>query len=301
GGGGGGGGPPRRHAGHHHCTSGADPHARLRPMLPQLSLLGVAIRSHTSMLAIAVLFAVVVGPWWEERLEGIPRRSAFGIHVLLALAAIVGGHLHYRYNYPMVTTGRLPSEGLHPAGAMTVRIGGSVPVFALFRVHPVRMADALVPVSGIAICIARLGCFLNGCCFGVQCPYPWCLSFPPGSPPAVLEAEHKLVSYDSWSLPLHPLQLYFALTGLLITATALWLIPRKRYQGQVALVALVTFAASTYLLEPFREVIRMPYLGIDPNLQGITGWLLALAVLALLACEIGHRALGRHAPARVTS
>src|SRR5215813_7074320 len=212
-------------------------------MLTQLSFLGVAIRSHTAMLALAVLFALVAGPPWEERLEGIPRRKALGIHLVLALAAIAGGHLHYQHNYPGVAAGRMPWEGLHAAGALIGVLLAAGPVFLLFRVHPGRMADALAPVSGVSICIARLGCFLNGCCFGMRCAYPWCLSFPPGSPPAVLEAEYKVIpSYQSWSLSVHPLQLYFALSGLLIAAVALWLIPRKRYQGQVALVSLVIFA-----------------------------------------------------------
>jgi prolipoprotein diacylglyceryltransferase len=86
------------------------------------------------------------------------------------------------------------------------------------------------------------------------------------------------------SLAVHPLQLYFVASGLTITAVSLWLGPRKRYDGQVALVALLLFSSvSVAGLEFFRaDVQPRVYWGALPQLawSGLaiaTGTLLALA------------------------
>jgi len=260
---------------------------------------GYAVRSDSSMIFLAALFGLVVGPWWARALEGIPPRVTFKVHLLLGLAALAGGRLHYAINYPFLAAGRLPWQGIHAGGAIIGMIVAAPAIFAYYRLHPGRMADAIMPATGIGIAIARMGCFLNGCCFGVQCAYPWCLSFPPGSPAGVFEAEHKLVDYTAWSLPVHPLQLYFVATGLAITAVALWLIPRKRYHGQVALVGLLLFASGAYLLEPFRQDAGFRlYVGDVPQLQIVAWWLVETAVGGLVVCEMGHRLLARRAQAR---
>jgi phosphatidylglycerol:prolipoprotein diacylglycerol transferase len=254
------------------------------------------------MLLLAVLFAVVVGPFWAKRLCGLPPWTTFRVHVLLAVAALVGGRLHFTLNYGPLTAAGLPWEGLHAGGAVIGLLLAAPVIFALERVHPGRMADAIMPASGVAIFLARLGCFLNGCCFGLRCAYPWCLSFPPGSPANVFQAEHRLVPYDAWSLPVHPLQIYFALTGLLITAVALWLIPRRRYPGQVALVSLLIFTLSAWGLEPLRQDVGLrAYWNGVPQLQVVAGWLVGVALVALVLGEFASRLFTRRAGAQAVS
>jgi len=251
-------------------------------------------KSDTVMLALAALFGIVIGPFWARRLEGIEPRTTFGVHVLFGFAALAGARLHFLSNYPMLNFGGNPWRGIHASGAIVGMLIAAPAIFAFYRIHPGRMADAIIPATGVGIFIARIGCFLNGCCFGVPCPYPWCLSFPPGSLASVVEAQQKVISYESWSLPVHPLQLYFAFTGLAITLVALWLIPRKRYHGQVAMVAVLIFALAAYWLEPFRQGTGFrPYVNGMPQLQVVAGWLVRAAVAGLLVCEVGHRLLAR--------
>jgi phosphatidylglycerol:prolipoprotein diacylglycerol transferase len=37
--------------------------------------------------------------------------------------------------------------------------------------------------------VGRIGCFLNGCCFGGACQLPWAMTFPFGSPPHIQQVE----------------------------------------------------------------------------------------------------------------
>ena len=41
--------------------------------------------------------------------------------------------------------------------------------------------DIIAPSAAFGLAIGRLGCFLNGCCFGTTCDLPWAVRFPFGS------------------------------------------------------------------------------------------------------------------------
>lgn len=41
--------------------------------------------------------------------------------------------------------------------------------------------DILAPSAALGLAIGRIGCLLNGCCFGVECKLPWAVEFPYGS------------------------------------------------------------------------------------------------------------------------
>jgi hypothetical protein len=67
---------------------------------------------------------------------------------------------------------------------------------------------------------------------------PWCLAFPRDAFIFQVHRTAGLIPADATSsAPAHPLQLYFALAGLLVTSAALLVHPRKAYDGQPALVA----------------------------------------------------------------
>jgi prolipoprotein diacylglyceryltransferase len=131
------------------------------------------------------------------------------------------------------------------------------------------------------------------------CTLPWCVSFPAGSPTHAFQAARGLVAPGAvHALAVHPLQLYFATAGLLVVLVGLWLHPRKRYDGQVALVALLLFSASSAALEPFRaDIPQRVYWGPLPQLEWIALGMTAAAIAALAIAELAHRGApdGRHA------
>jgi phosphatidylglycerol:prolipoprotein diacylglycerol transferase len=45
------------------------------------------------------------------------------------------------------------------------------------------MADLVAPSLAIGLALGRIGCFLNGCCYGGQTDWPWTVSFPKYSSP----------------------------------------------------------------------------------------------------------------------
>lgn len=142
------------------------------------------------------------------------------------------------------------------------------------------MAGFAVPMG---LAFGRMGCLLAGCCFGAPSAAPWALSFPPRSPASEEQAkEHLLESARMWSHPVHPTQIYEAAASLGIAAfLLLWLLPRKRYDGQLFVGFLVLYAVARFLVEILRRDARGGAVGLS------TSQLIGLGLVA--AAVVVHR------------
>jgi phosphatidylglycerol:prolipoprotein diacylglycerol transferase len=56
--------------------------------------------------------------------------------------------------------------------------------------------DIIAPSFMFGICMGRLGCFLNGCCWGGLCPpeVPWAVTFPPASRAHIRQWEDRQIT-----------------------------------------------------------------------------------------------------------
>lgn len=93
------------------------------------------------------------------------------------------------------------------AGLLTARQAG-LPMWIV--------ADALTPSLALGTAFGRVGCFLNGCCYGRPTQLPWGVVFPPDS----------FAGLEFGSMPVHPSQLYAALTGLVLFLL-MWALRRR--------------------------------------------------------------------------
>ena len=136
-------------------------------------------------------------------------------------------------------------------------LGGSLAflVYRHFRPFPLRpYLDALAPAIMVGTLFGRLGCFLNGCCYGDQCDLPWAVSFPKYSPPWDYQHIHKLIPADAVrSLPVHPTQLYSSLDALVILILLTAFYPLRRRDGEVMGLLMVTYPLTRFLIEYLRN------------------------------------------------
>jgi phosphatidylglycerol:prolipoprotein diacylglycerol transferase len=255
---------------------------------------GIVLPSYVVALTAAVVVCNTIGPWWAHRLEGIEPRVTRRTLLLVGLGAFIGGRLHFVAIHSFMFADK-PWDvlrfwsGLHAGGAIVGAVAALAIVPLRSGVPAWRLADAIVPVAGIGIAIARLGCFLYGCCFGIPCALPWCVTFPRDSYVYQLHASLGLLSPGAArSAPVHPLQLYFAGAGLLVTATALAVRRRKRFDGEPTLVALLVFSASAAALEFLRgERTARVFWGPLPQLEWVA---LAMTVATGAALVLATRA-----------
>jgi len=101
-------------------------------------------------------------------------------------------------------------------------IGGILGVALYLRVNKFpywQSADIAAPYVALGEAITRVGCFLNGCCWGAVAPnLPWAVVFPRHSPAFLRQVQEGLLERSAQaSLPVHPTQLYMV-AGLLVIA-----------------------------------------------------------------------------------
>ncbi len=165
----------------------------------------------------------------------------------------------------------------------------AVPVGIVFLWHrklPVmRVVDATGWAIPLGLTWGRIGCWFNGCCFGVITDSKVGISFPSGSQASRQQFEQGLLSSMAQeSLPVHPTQLYEALFSLAIAAyCCLWVDRKKRFHGQTFLTFVVLYAIGRFVEEFFRDDDRGAILGMSTSqIIGLVTVLVAGAALVML-------------------
>jgi prolipoprotein diacylglyceryltransferase len=139
----------------------------------------------------------------------------------------------------------------------------------------VALLDAWTPPMMATLAGSRVGCFLQGCCYGRRHDALG-LSFPPGSPAHAHQVEIGLIARTDPSLPVLPAQGLEAIALFALAGWSLWAVRRRRphvFLDGVAIYSLVRFALEFLRDDPDRNALA----------QLSTSQWIALAVLALYA------------------
>ncbi len=140
------------------------------------------------------------------------------------------------------------------------------------------MAAFAIPLG---IGFGRMGCFYAGCCFGGVCDLPWGVSFPPGSPAWSQHFDAHLISAADSSLPVHPAQLYTAISMWLLAGFMLWWYHNKKtFDGECFWLFALLYAGIRFAIEMLRSDARGEYFGMSTS-QGIGVLLIVLSLFML--------------------
>jgi phosphatidylglycerol:prolipoprotein diacylglycerol transferase len=101
-----------------------------------------------------------------------------------------------------------------------------------------KIADILAPSIALGSAFGRVGCLLNGCCYGRECDLPWAIHFPP--------------THETHGLPVHPTEIYDGLLNLLLYAGLAWLFRRRKFDGEILALYLIGYAICRSIVEFFR-------------------------------------------------
>jgi phosphatidylglycerol:prolipoprotein diacylglycerol transferase len=269
-------------------------------VLPSLSLpFGVVVPAHAVCLVAAIALGVWLGPRWAGRRIGVPPVRIRGALLALTVVELAGGRVHFVLNHWHTFADRPLAAfavwhgGIHAGGAVLALVVAAPLVLAWFGVPAGRALDALVPSIGLGIAVARLGCLLHGCCFGIVTDAPWGVRFPADSLAYDLHGRSGLLPFTATeSLPVHPLPLYFAAAGLAVAGLGWWLARRKRWDGEIVFAALLLFGATSAALETLRaELPGRVYWGSVPQIAAIALAIAAIGAAGLVAGEAARRTL----------
>jgi len=205
-----------------------------------LKIGGIHIYSYGLMLFISF----IVGIWLVERRAskfGVESKTVTDLALWILLGVVVGSRLFYvAFHWPefkddLVGIGAFWRGGL--AGLMF--FGGFLGALAaglifarVKRLPAVKMLDAAAPAIVLGEFFTRIGCFLNGCCFGRPTGCALGIEFPLHSP-AGATFPHQGI---------HPTQLYSSLAGLLLFLLALWLERRHLKDGVLFSILLILYS-----------------------------------------------------------
>jgi len=217
------------------------------------------IYSYGVMLALAFITGILFAMKEAKRIGENPERI-LDISLYVILGAILGGRLGYvifHLDYYL----KSPITMLYFRQGGLSFLGGFVIAFFLCWLYVKRtkisfwkFADIASPSIAMGIGIARIGCFLNGCCFG-RVSENYGIKFPSLHMPPVYLQQLKdglIASGSSYTLPVIPTQIYSSLYGFLIFFIILWMKKYKKYDGFLFLSFLILYSISRFTIEFFR-------------------------------------------------
>lgn len=268
-------------------------------MYPELFTIpgtSIAIHSFGLMMVLGLLGAM----WLAKRMSrhvGVDGELFVNTGILALISGIAGARLsHVLENLGEYTrSDRTVLDNLWAAvnvtsGGLTY-YGGFILAFVVcfFYVRkvkiPVRAAmDIAAPCVMVGLALGRIGCFLNGCCYGSQCDLPWSVRFPYDSPPYVEQVDRGQVTPPEQlvvqgadgrsylvpgkqaannpllqglvarerSLPLHPAQLYSAAMALLIAGICVAHFTTPHAAGRGMALMMMLEGSARFVLESIR-------------------------------------------------
>ena len=164
---------------------------------PGLESRGFPIRG----FGVKVLLAVVAGTsllLWRARRLGIDLDLVFSLAFWMCLPGILGARAFYVIEYwreqywpaherglwaLLVEVINVTKGGLVAYGAFLGGVLGLLLFVRKYRQPLLALADLIAPCIIFGLALGRIGCLLNGCCFGSTCELPWALTFPKGDWP----------------------------------------------------------------------------------------------------------------------
>lgn len=199
----------------------------------------IAVYSYGLMLAAAFLLAVFLAKK-EAQKQGFNGQLVVDLGLYLVISGIIGARILYvlinfkdylknPWEVIMLSHGGLVFYG----GLISATITG---IWFVRKNHlPIlKIADIFAPYLALGQAVGRLGCFLNGCCFGKPTDLPWGVVFP------------------GHSQRLHPAQIYESIFLFFIFLTLKFMGRKTRRPGQIFIWYFLLYSLARFLVEFYR-------------------------------------------------
>lgn len=251
-------------------------------MLPFLQFGTLIVPTYYLLISVGSVLGLA---WYLARM---PKKEE-GVGINIAFVTLISGFLgarlfHIAFEAPSVYA-HDPLRGLEFWQGGFVFYGGLLTAIGTGTFYCLRrgygvlvwLDRASLPV-GLAYAIGRIGCFLNGCCYGQVCHLPWAVHFP---------------SHAVWGMavqPRHPTQLYAAgLEGA--TILILYFLERKkvfRFSGLLFWYWLALHAMNRLVMENWRDDDRGSYV-LGMSVSSMISLLLLGASAGALSARLGKK------------
>jgi len=271
----------------------------VHPILFRLALPGtqhaLTIYSYGAMMCLGFLSAILVAAW-RARSRGQSPDVIYNAGLIAFVCGVFGARLFYvvQYHGQFFSAWdllKIWEGGLTYYGGLVLGAVGVVAYLGLSRRPVLYWLDIIAPSLALGLAFGRMGCFLNGCCYGDASHLPWAFAWPVGSLPwehyanaflessglkrAILPAEGfgpalgavtgcLAGGRQAWTI--HPSQLYSLVNAAGLFAVLHLAFRWKRRHGQIFFFFILLYAVSRFLLEYTRADETETYLVGLPTL-----------------------------------
>src|SRR5688500_2302528 len=171
----------------------------MRPELFHIPGIDFAINSYGVILIAGFLLALQVGKFLARRVGHDPEIYV-NAGIVALVAGVIGARLsHVIENWPQYSDAadgfmgnfleavNLRSGGLTFYGGLIFAFPVTIAYGLLMKVPIRRGMDVVAPCVMIGLGIGRIGCFMNGCCYGATCDshFPLAVTYPYGTTPYI--------------------------------------------------------------------------------------------------------------------
>ncbi len=196
----------------------------MHPELFTLPFFDWPVKSYGAMLTLGFLSGVWLSMKRAERLKADPD-VILNIGFLCLICGVVGARVFYVAHYwesafanqpnPLGAALNCTSGGLEYYGGLVGAIVGSVVYMLLAKVSVRMYLDILAPAAAWGLAFGRMGCLLNGCCWGGMCVdahnhavVPWGIRFPHSSPAQMRQWENRQLALPAELITTFPGNVY---------------------------------------------------------------------------------------------
>jgi phosphatidylglycerol:prolipoprotein diacylglycerol transferase len=208
-----------------------------------------AVHTFGVMLMIAFIAAAYRAYHTAAKLSGTPGSpdptDVLDVSVWVILAGVAGARALFiaidwdQYRGHPGTWLAIWEGGISFHGAL---IGGliAVAVFTIRRhISFLKLVDLLAPSLMLGYAIGRIGCFFNGCCYGMPTSMPWGVRFWDDT-------------RNAWTVPSHPTQIYSSLMSFAFLAVLTRIERHKSFDGQLLGWYLIFAGIERFIMEIWR-------------------------------------------------
>ncbi len=183
-------------------------------MVPELLRIGGRVVSGYGALQTAAYAASFVMILVLAKKQALPLKETAAFVLFAAAVVLLGARVPFFLGAKPDASAFHDSGGYFYAGLLAGILFALV-YLPLVRLPIWRVADVVAAGTALGYAIARVGCFLGGCCHGRPSAVPWAVQFP------------------GLSAPVHPTQLYEAGLQLAAFFILVRILGRKTFDGQV--------------------------------------------------------------------
>lgn len=277
--------------------------------------LDIPIYGFGVMLVLGCYLGIALARFLARRC-GIKPDLFSNIGIIALLAGVIGARLsHVLENFDqffgpkgegLFAAFNIRSGGLTYYGGVILATPACIYYALKHRVPILRGMDIIAPCLMVGLALGRVGCFLNGCCYGAKCDLPIAVSYPYDSPayddqreanviappdelfihnPVNPEMGHWAADADlrsnptlaaiakaQRSAPVHPSQLYSTLAAGLVCLTLLAFFTMNPTPGRVFALMMILEGMARFTLETLRvEPAVLRLLGFEWSLSMVLG------------------------------